>query len=31
MRFGVRADQQPPEAFATREEAGTRLMGLADA
>jgi hypothetical protein len=31
MRFGVPADQQPREAFATREEAGTRLMELAGA
>ena len=29
MRFGVPADQQPREAFATREEAGGRLMELA--
>jgi hypothetical protein len=30
LRFGVPADQQPPEALATREEAGTRLMEMAD-
>jgi len=29
LRFGVPADQQPREAFATREEAGTRLVETA--
>jgi hypothetical protein len=27
LRFGLPANQQPREAFATREEAGVRLMG----
>jgi len=31
MRFGLPVDQQPREAFATREEAGQRLMHLAAA
>jgi hypothetical protein len=29
LRFGVPDDQQPREAFATREEAGIRLMEMA--
>jgi hypothetical protein len=29
LRFGVHADQQPSEVFATRREAGARLMELA--
>ena len=29
LRFGVPADQQPSEVFATRREAGARLMELA--
>lgn len=29
MLFGVPPAQQPPEAFATREQAGTRLLALA--
>jgi hypothetical protein len=28
LRFGVAADQQPREAFATREEAGARLLEM---
>jgi hypothetical protein len=28
LRFGIPADQQPREVFATRREAGTRLMQL---
>ena len=30
LRFDVPADQQPREAFATREEAGVRLLEMAD-
>lgn len=30
LRFGMPSDQQPREAFATREEAGVRLMEMAD-
>ena len=30
LRFGLPANQQPREAFATREEAGVRLMEMAD-
>jgi len=29
LRLGVPSDEQPPEVFATRHEAGTRLMELA--
>ena len=29
LRFGVRADQPPIDVFATRREAGARLMELA--
>ena len=29
LRFGIPADQQPSEVFATRREAGARLMELA--
>ena len=29
LRFGIPADQQPTEVFATRREAGARLMALA--
>ena len=29
LRFGVPADQQPSDVFATRREAGARLMELA--
>ena len=29
LRFGVPADQQPSEVFATRRDAGARLMELA--
>jgi hypothetical protein len=29
LRFGVPSDQQPREVFATRHEAGARLMELA--
>ena len=29
MQFGIPADQQPTEVFATRREAGARLMELA--
>jgi hypothetical protein len=30
LRFGVPSEQQPREALATREEAGIRLMEMAD-
>jgi hypothetical protein len=29
LRFGIPADRQPSEVFATRREAGARLMELA--
>jgi hypothetical protein len=29
LQFGIPGDQQPREAFATREEAGARLLELA--
>ena len=29
LRFGIPTDQQPSEVFATRREAGARLMELA--
>jgi hypothetical protein len=29
LQFGIPADQQPTEVFATRREAGARLMELA--
>ena len=29
LRFGVPTDQQPREAFATRQEAGARLLEIA--
>jgi hypothetical protein len=29
LRFGISAEQQPTEVFATRREAGARLMALA--
>ena len=29
LRFGIPADQQPSEAFATRRAAGARLMEIA--